>query len=300
MTWLAYVWVGLVGAVAAADERAAPGLRAALTFHASFDEKADADFARGDARMYTTVTGRRQDGRPGLLRGDVVVDQTAGKYGGALRFGGRSQAVVYYRAEKNVDYRKRDWSGTVSFWLRLDPEKDLDPVYVDPIQITDKKWNDAALWVDFTKDDTPRRFRYGAFADAKTWNPSGTAWDSIPAKQRPLVAVERPPFSGEAWTHVVMTFSGFNKPGTGGVATLYLNGKSQGDLKDRPQTFTWDPAKAVIQLGINYTGLFDDLAIFNRALTAGEVAALHQRSEVIGALPEKKQAKPDTNDRQDG
>ena len=74
----------------------------------------------------------------------------------------------------------KDWSGTVSFWLRLDPDKDLEPGYADPIQITDKKWDDASFFVDFTKDDKPRHFRLGIYSDLKVWNPKGLNFDTMP------------------------------------------------------------------------------------------------------------------------
>ena len=42
------------------------------------------------------------------------------------------------------------------------------------------------------------------------------------------------------------------------------------------QTFTWDPAKTSIMLGLSYIGLWDELSIFDRALSAEEVAALNK------------------------
>ena len=59
-------------------------------------------------------------------------------------------------------YAKSNWSGAVSFWLRLDPDTDLEAGYCDPLQNTPREWNDAAFWVDFSKDERPRHFRLGA------------------------------------------------------------------------------------------------------------------------------------------
>ena len=61
----------------------------------------------------------------------------------------------------------------------------------------------------------------------------------------------------------------------GALFGLYLNGELQGAV-ERPLEFTWDVEKAAIMIGILYIGDFDDLAIFNRALTAEEV--LHLRN----------------------
>ncbi len=168
------------------------------------------------------------------------------------------------------------------------PDKDLKPGYSDPIQVTDKTWNKAALWVDFSKDEVPRHFRYGVFADFEVWNPDGRKYDDIPASERPWVVVANPPFARGKWTHVVMTFSGFNRPGTGGVAWLYLDGKLQGEVKNRRQVFTWQPAKTAIYLGISYIGLMDDLAVFDRALSPREVERLYRLPGGVAGLYEKK------------
>ena len=34
-----------------------------------------------------------------------------------------------------LGYNARSWSATVSVWLRLNPDQDLEPGYCDPIQI---------------------------------------------------------------------------------------------------------------------------------------------------------------------
>lgn len=250
-------------------------LRKALAFHASFDEQADADFARGDKKIYTAA-GKRADAKAGLHRADVDIAQGKGKYGAALRFGKNDKAVLFYQADKNMAYRAKDWSGTVSFWLSLDPDKDLQPGFCDPIQITDKKWDEAAFFVDFTKDDKPRHFRLGIFSDLKVWNPKGAKFDDLPAADKPFSeAITKPPFASGKWTHVAFTFAGLNTGKPDGVGKLYLDGKPVAAIRDRTLTFTWDPAKAVILLGLSYIGLFDDLAIFDRALSDEEIAAVH-------------------------
>src|SRR4030095_14698879 len=95
-------------------------------------------------------------------------------------------------------------------WLSLDPEKDLEPGYCDPIHVTERGWNDGAIFADFTKDDTPRHFRLGAFADRKVWDPRERDWNAVPVPERPMVEVAKPPFARGQWTHVVLTWAGFN------------------------------------------------------------------------------------------
>ena len=258
---------------ATAQESGKPdGLRRALIFHASFDGGADAAFASGDPKVYTVSNAvRRDDPKPGVHVEGVEIARGQGKYGDALRYTRKVKPVLLYRAEKNVAYESRRFAGTTSFWMSLDPEEDLEPGYCDPIQLTDKKWNDSCFFVDFDKAGDPRLFRLGVFSDFKEWNPEGRK--NVPEAERPLVVVKRHPFGKGKWTHVAFTWEGFNTGREEGVAKLYLNGELQGAFKGK-RTYTWNLSRAAIILGINYIGLFDDLAVFNRALTAGEIRAV--------------------------
>jgi hypothetical protein len=251
-----------------------------LTFHASFDRGLDADFALGDKRIYTASDYKAQmEAKPGLDHPDVTV-VAGGVSGSALRFGKKNVKAIFYQGDKNVAFREGNWTGTISFWLNLDPEQDLEPGFCDPIQVTDKAYNDSAIWVDFTRDDKPRHFRLGVFGDLKAWNPGNLPTDKYPAFTKRLIIVDKPPFRRGTWTHVVITHSGL---GSGkGVAKLFLDGKLQGTTEIITEPFRWDMSRAAIRLGVNYAGLWDELAIFSRALADREVAELHQ---LKGGLP---------------
>ena len=194
-----------------ATESDGAALADALLFHAPFDGEVDAAFSRGDGRMFTAKSGKRESAQPGNRRSDVELLLWSGRYGGSLRFKAKSPDVVFFAAEKNVGYSTTDWSGTVSFWMRLDPSKDLEPGFADPIQITERRWNDAAFFVDFTKEN-PRDFRLGVFSDFKHWNPNETPYEQFPEEKRPMVTVHDPPFRRDRWTHVAFTFAGLNNP----------------------------------------------------------------------------------------
>ena len=266
--------------LSAANEDA---LRKALTFHASFDGKHDADFALGDRRLHTATSyKKREDAKPVLEHPDVSLALGAGRYGDALKFAKKNTRAVYYPAEKNVAHRTTEWSGTVSFWLSLDPETDLEPGYCDPIQVTDEDYNDGAIWVDFTKDDKPRHFRLGVFGDLKVWNPENLPPDNNPAFLGRLVVVKKTPFGCGKWTHVAITHSGLGAKG--GRAKLYLNGVLVGTTPEIQEPFTWDEKRGAIRLGVNYVGLFDDLAVFNRELSAGEITTLYQLKDGVRSL----------------
>jgi hypothetical protein len=268
---------------AASTERA---LRSSLTFHASFDQDADAAFASGDARIHWAPSMKQpRTGSQGLpTNGAVTVVADGGKWGGALRFHRKVPDMVFFKAARNVEYRTNDWSGTVSVWLKLHPEEDLEPGYCDPIQITPRDWNDASFFVDFSKDERPRHFRLGAFADLKAWNPQNLPWEKVAEADRPMVTVTWHPFDRTRWTHVAFTFSRFNTGRKDGVAELYLNGKSHGALRARDQRFTWDMDQTLVMLGLNYIGWFDDLALFNRALNETEIEALYRLPRGVAGL----------------
>jgi hypothetical protein len=214
----------------------------------------------------------------------VSIARNEGRFGDALRFHKKVPKMVFYRGEKNMPYSPTNWSGTVSLWLRLNPDEDLEPSYCDPIQITQREWNDAAFFVEFGKDEKPRHFRLGAYADFKVWNPQNRDWNSIPFEEKPLVGVTHPPFRREDWTHVAFTFTNFNTGRKEGVAKLYLNSRFQGELIGREQTFTWEPERVAIMLGLSYIGLFDELAIFNRALSEQEVEQLYKLETGVRSL----------------
>src|SRR5678815_1654856 len=159
---LALVCATLATALPAAAQNPAPArppepaarairdtLRAALSFLSSFDHGVHADYARGDRLMYSAPTYRELDrAMAGVTNPDVAIAKGQGRYGDALEFRKKNTQAVFYRAAVNSGYRPRNWSGTISFWLNLSPDTDLEPGYADPLQLTDKAYNNAAMWVD--------------------------------------------------------------------------------------------------------------------------------------------------------
>lgn len=253
----------------AADDAA--DLAKQLTFHVSFDQSIDARVAEGDPRGYTGEDLSRAKFQAGL---PPVVEHRAqeGKWGGSLQFKDVSPQVLFYRGKGNVPYSTDGFDLTVSFWMKLDPEKELKPGYVDPMQITDDAWNNSCLFVDFTKDEVPRHFRLGVFSDYTYWNPKDTPWESIADADRPMIVVTRHPFKANEWTHVAYTLQGVNSE-SGCTSKFYLNGQLQG-IREAKEKFTWDQDKLAIMLGIQYIGGMDDFAVFRTALTAEQIEQL--------------------------
>lgn len=258
----------------AQEKPTAETLQQALHFYAGFDGGFDANLASSDARMQTAQALDRKQASIGQLRDDVVIAQGEGKFGDALRFRDRSPKITFFDGQ-NMHFAEKDWEGTVSFFMKLDPDHDLKPGYCDPIQITDKEWNNAAFFVDFDKD-LPRDFRLGVFSNLLHWNPQNIDWEKWPVDKRPMVTVKKPPFTSSTWTHVAFTFQYLNPtPNHVSRATLYLNGEPQGSLEGNLR-FDWKPERVAIMLGIEYIGDLDELAIFRKALTPKEVKLLYQ------------------------
>lgn len=261
-------------------------LSRSLTFHASFDKGADADFALGDPRIYSgkTVPGQQKpvSSEPGLGNPALAIVQGQGKFGGALQFTVENSHVVFYKAAKNVAYSPKNFSGTLSFWLKLDPQK-IPQTYTDPIQLTDKDYSNSAIWVDFTKNDIPSDFRLGIFGDQKVWDKKNLKGVSEEFFWR-LLKIVKPPFGPDKWTHVVVSWDGIN---TDQIARgrLYFNGKLQGETGGITEPFVWDVSQAEIRLGTGpFVGMVDDIALFDRSLTDHDVKNLYELSGGVTVL----------------
>ena len=133
-------------------------LKSHILFYSSFDGGTTADISVGDSLIYTAPSNKELDqAKSGIHNPNVVIGLGKGLSGDALQFNKKNTTTIFYKAYKNMAYNTKSWNGAVSFWLQLDPTKDLEKGFCDPIQITDVTYNDAALWVDFTKEN-PRDF----------------------------------------------------------------------------------------------------------------------------------------------
>lgn len=276
------IWLAPVGEVAryvqAQREAKEQKLKEALIFYSSFDQGIEADYAKGDATLYTAPNSKQKhQGVPGLIAEEVSIAKGKGRFGNALEFKRKGEPILYYSAKDNMTYSEENWSGTISLWMSLTPDIDLAPGYTDPIQITDQGYDDAAFWVDFS-DKNPRSFRMGVFGDVAVWNPEKKSPGNNPDFDNRLVAAKGKPFQRGRWTHVVVSFSGINSDK--GKATLYLNGEAEGS-REITEPFHWEYEKAKIFLGLSYVGLLDEIAIFDRELEAGEVKSLYGLVEHI-------------------
>ncbi len=252
----------------AALAQGADGLKQALTLHASFDKGLDADFSRGEKGCFVR---KGKDAVPAVPNEDVKLVADGGRFGGALHFPRKGNTRPQFKGAGVLGYNDKNWSASVSVWLRLDPDKDLEPGYCDPVQITGDDTKKGFIFLEWSKDETPRHFRFAIRPLVQIWNPNNLDWAKMTAEQRPAVNLPRAPFSREEWTHVVFSFENLNDKTKKPVGRLHMNGKLMGTIENWDLTLGWNPESVLLVLGASYVGHMDDLAVFNRALTDAEV-----------------------------
>lgn len=248
-------------------------LRKALTFHAPFEKDLHATFSLGEKLSYVREGGKFVEA---VSNADVQLVEGGGRFGNGLRFTRKSGYRPLYKGQNVLNYNDQNWSAAVSVWLRLDPDRDLEPGYCDPVQIVGEDTKKGFIFLEWSKDETPRFFRYAIRPLYDIWNPNDVPWDTIPADKRPMVQVAKAPFSREQWTHVVFTLENVNDASKPQRGQLFMNGKLIGTIENWELTFGWNPEQVLLVLGAAYVGDLDDLAVFNRALTADEVQKIYQ------------------------
>lgn len=256
-------------------------LKKSLTFHASFDAGMDADFSKGSKDC---VIKKGKDLVPCLPNDEVKLVPQGGKFGGGLQFPKKGGTRPQFSGTGVLGYNDKNWSTTVSLWLKLTPDEDLEPGYCDPVQIVGDDGKKGFIFLEWSKDETPRFFRYAIRPLFHIWNPTNVKWDEIPFEKRPMVQVTRAPFSRDTWTHAVFTLSNVNDKAAKPSGSLYLNGKLQGRIDGWDLSFGWDPAQVALVLGAAYVGHLDDLAVFDRALSDAEVEQLFQMPGGVKSL----------------
>lgn len=267
MTHLLFLLLGCLG-----QNPTETPLAKALAFHASFDTGFGADYSTGAKDCWFKLG---KDPLPATANADVAIARGEGKFGGALVFPKKGNSRPQYKGDGVLGYNDKNWSATVSVWLRLDPDKDLEPGYCDPVQIIGNDSKKGFIFLEWSKDETPRFFRYAIRPLFPIWNPDNVQWADIPFNKRPMVQVARAPFARDRWTHVAFTLENINAKGQKPSGKLLIDGRPMGAIENWDLTFGWDPASVMLVLGASYVGKMDDLSVFNRALTDAEVKALH-------------------------
>ena len=189
---------------------------------------------------------------------------------------------IFYPAKGNIAFKKDGWSGSVSMWCKTDSDKLLKTKFCDPVQITQKGANNGGLWFDFN-DAKPRDLRHGAFSMI----PDGQKGIGEDDPKAPMVRVSGIGWKANDWHHVVLTFKNLDTGKPDALTAIYIDGKLIGEVKDRAIAMGWDIEKAGIYIAINYIGLLDEFALFDKALTGEEVSHLHKNPELLSPLKKK-------------
>jgi lysophospholipase L1-like esterase len=279
LTLLAYADV--VRRVLPVEDTLAPRLRDAVTFYASFDEKVGGDTGGGELTPATRYNSESQKGRFVVEKGlDAKVFRIArgkGVSGGALEVTDvlPRDGRLFFPAKGNLAYKKGGWGGAVSVWCKTDPNELLKTKFCDPIQVTQRGANNGGLWFDFD-DARPRALRHGAFPAV----PEGQKPLSEGDENAPVVRMPKVDWKADAWHHVVLTWENFDTGQTDAVSALYIDGRLIGEIKGRAIAMDWEVEKAGIYVAVNYVGLLDELALFDRGLTAAEVLALYRKPDL--------------------
>ena len=282
ISWFAIL--GSVDMVAADDAR----IREAATFYASFDEAVTADFGAGVRMASTRADHPTEKGQvavtPGFDAKIFRITRDRGIQGGALEVTDilPRRGRIFFPAEKNIAFNPQGWGGTVSLWINTNPDTQLKTPFCDPVQITERGSNDGGLWLDFP-DIKPRDLRMGAFpAAAKGEKPMQES-----APNAPLVWLKEVGFQVGEWHHLAITWQNFDTGEKNAQAVLYVDGRRIGDLHDRDIAMRWNVAKTGIYVAINFIGLLDEFALFNRPLAAEEIVRLRAEPGLLGALKTK-------------
>jgi len=69
--------------------------------------------------------------------------------------------------------------------VALNPDQDLEPGYCDPVQIIGDDNKKGYIFLEWSKDEKPRYFRYAIRPLFPIWNPKNLAWADIPATRNP-------------------------------------------------------------------------------------------------------------------
>ena len=242
-----------------------------ICLYASFDSSPDADIARGDqaAKWNSDVVQWEADG---------------GRFGGALRFSaqdyGWDEDEFTFAAQHNFPYRQESFEGTVSLWLRGDPDADLNDEYpVDPFHVS-RHAADGSFYLDLTRPNdwrygSPRRLRFGLYGDSP-------AQDMFVGGQ--LLVVGDLGWHDQEWHHLVATFSGVNSGEANGSARVFVDGKHRASMDGYEHRLTWEIEAMRIGLGQRYAGQIDEFLILDTCLSPEAVAELHSQTTPLSAF----------------
>jgi hypothetical protein len=281
LPWGGLLFLFLLAWAGAAPAADADSLRRAVSFYASFDDEVRGDVGGGDLTLSTRYEHETEKGQhifaKSFDREAVRIAKDKGIHGGALEFVKPlpRKGMVFLPARGKLAVQKGGWGGAVSVWLK----PALNTPFCDPVYITQKRWNDGGLWFDYNHDKRGD-LRMGAYPALAAGQKPPEPDDLHPS----MLRLKENALKNEAWNHVVMTWSNCDTGRKDGRASLYIDSKLVGEVKDLDLRMDWDLDQTRMYLGFLYLGLMDELAVFKRSLTEEEVALLRDKPDLLAPL----------------
>ena len=244
-------------------------LEANVLFYSNFEKGVDALWAEGER-------GARLDGARTRHHLNNGVDD------GYVEFETDATALSY-SAKTNFAYKDEGWGGAVSFWLAVDVSS-LEADFPEPFHIGKREgnaypWDDAVIFVDFTKP--PRSLRFGCYP-----NKQGEISDAMVTKH--VIEVPNIGWKAGEWHHVVIVWDNFNSGKANAEWRLYIDGKERGKKSGVLMDMSWDISDVVARFNhYKFTGQVDEIAVFGTALGPKDVAYLHKPIRPLNLLLKK-------------
>lgn len=245
-------------------------LRSHVLFFSNFEKGVDALDSEGNPLATFDTANTQHVKTGGALDGYLAFNKQAG--------------ALNYSAEKNFPYSPNHaWSGSVAFWMRVDTSE-LEADYPEPFHIGKRDergypWDDATLFIDIKKPDMTLRF--GCYPDKTQEITDQMVADRVittPLNWKPT-----------EWRHIAITWSNFNSRKADAEWALFVDGVEVGRKGPLRQNMTWNISDIAFRFNhYRFPGHIDEIAVFDKKLTADEVAYLITPKKPLNELFYKK------------
>lgn len=222
----------------------------------------------------STVKNAVTAGPAGTLVG--ATSSATGQIGQGLTFDGEGD-VVDFGDVLDETFAGADKAFSVAFWIK--------PAALGSVQALLTKNGDSAC----EPEEAQRMFHSALMDDGIL-----TFTYQTPAAGNPKLHKSSTPLSAGAWQHVVITYDGADDSAAEARVTLYLGAQKEVIVPAALGPFPFDLSDTTAHLGFGarlssegnacvadgagyYAGALDELAIWDRVLSADEVTAVHAR-----------------------
>tara|TARA_A100001037_G_scaffold208075_1_gene186406 strand:- start:1523 stop:2368 length:846 start_codon:yes stop_codon:yes gene_type:complete len=257
--------IGCGGPEKAIEEK----LEANVLFYSNFEKGVDALWAEGDRGARLDGANTRHHLNGGVADGYVEFEPTA--------------TAMSYPAKTNFAYSDNGWSGAVAFWLSVNVAG-LEADFPEPFHIGKREgnaypWDDAVIFVDFTKP--PRSLRFGCYP-----NKTGEISDAMVEKH--VITVPNIGWKADEWHHVVITWENFNSGKMDAEWRLYIDGEEKGKKSNILMDMSWTINDIVARFNhYKYSGKIDEIAVFGTSLSLEDAKYLYKPIQPLNVILKK-------------